>query len=89
MKIKKDKLKYLLELEFEYFWDFPCEVYQKTLSVGYIEIKNRFFSYKICQTFWDDFFYDITRLSKQLTEDRNEINIIIDILREKEMLEDE
>lgn len=87
MIIKQDRLKDLEELG---FWTVGDGYYTKSLKVSNINISlYGTFYVSIEESVFVDFRSEITRIYESLLSDRYEVEIMIDILREKGMIEDE
>lgn len=85
--VKKDRLEELIKLGFEKHNNF----YIKELRVSEINVcacDGTFFFY-IRKLVFEDFVSEITHISNVLLSDRHEVDIMLDILSEKGMLEDE
>lgn len=90
MKIKQDKLQELTKVGFK---KLPGDytLYVLSLRVGDIMINgyDRCYNYHLNKVISSYHMEEITRISNQLIADRHDVNIMIDILIEKGMLEDE
>ena len=87
IKVKKERLEELEKLGFEKRFDL---FYVKKMRVSLIRIDRLGkFCVMVNESIFDDFMSEITYISNILLSDRYGVNITIDILREKGMLEDE
>ena len=87
VELKKDRLDELTKLGFVKHKNF----YIKELKVSEINVcacDGTFFFY-IRKLVFEDFVSEITHISNVLLSDRHEVDIMLDILREKGMLKDE
>lgn len=87
MIVKKDRLDELTKLGFEK----DNRFYIKKLKVSEINVNasDGTFLFYIRKFVSDDFMSEITYISNVLLSDRYEVDIMLDILREKGMLKDE
>ena len=87
IKVKKERLEDLKKLGFEK----DNRFYIKKLKVSEINVNanDGTFIVSMINFIHDDFMSEITYISNILLSDRYGVNITIDILREKGMLEDE
>ena len=87
IKVKKERLEDLKKLGFENKLGL---FYAKKLRASEIMINmSGLFYLNVSEFVFDDFISEITRISQVLLSDRHEVDIMLDILREKGMLEDE
>ena len=87
IKVKKDRLEDLKKFGFEKRLDL---FYIKKMRVSEIMVDmSGLFYVSVNEFIFDDFASEITYISNILLSDRYGIDITTDILREKEMLEDE
>ena len=87
IKVKKERLEDLKKLGFEK----DKNMYFKKLKVSEINVNANDGTFLVYMSnfVFDDFMSEITYISNILLSDRYGVNITIDILREKGMLEDE
>lgn len=88
MIIKQDRLK---DLEALGFWTTEYGDYTKSLKVSNINVSLTYgkFYVSIGELVFADFKSEITRIYESLLSDRYEVEIMIDILREKGMVKAE